>query len=74
MDIQAAGRRVVDVVIVGAGFGGLYAIHRLRGMGLSVLALEAGSDIGGTWFWNRYPGRAATSPALSIPTRSPKRW
>ena len=56
MDIQAVGRRVVDVVIVGAGFGGLYAIHRLRGMGLSVLALEAGSDIGGTWFWNRYPG------------------
>src|SRR5438045_8578769 len=45
-----------DVVIVGAGVGGLYAIHRLRKLGLKVRAYEAGSGIGGTWFWNRYPG------------------
>ena len=46
----------VDVVVVGAGFGGLYALHRLRGLGLSVRVVEAGSDVGGVWYWNRYPG------------------
>jgi cyclohexanone monooxygenase len=46
----------VDAIVVGAGFAGLYALHRLRGMGLSVRVLEAGSGVGGTWFWNRYPG------------------
>jgi len=46
----------VDVVVVGAGFAGLYMLHRLRGLGLSVQVIEAGGDVGGTWFWNRYPG------------------
>jgi cyclohexanone monooxygenase len=46
----------VDVVVVGAGFGGLYALHRLRGLGFTVRAVEAGADVGGTWYWNRYPG------------------
>src|SRR5688572_33310971 len=46
----------VDVVVVGAGFGGLYTIHKLRGLGLSVRAFEAGDGVGGTWYWNRYPG------------------
>jgi cation diffusion facilitator CzcD-associated flavoprotein CzcO len=45
-----------DAVIVGAGFSGLYMLHRLRGLGLSVRVYEAGSGVGGTWFWNRYPG------------------
>ncbi len=45
-----------DVVIVGAGVGGLYTLHRMRSLGLSVRVFEAGSDVGGTWFWNRYPG------------------
>ena len=48
--------RELDVAIVGGGLGGLYAIHRLRGLGLKVRAYEAGSGVGGTWFWNRYPG------------------
>ncbi len=52
----AEGARQVDVAIVGAGVAGLYAIHRLRRLGLHVRAYEAGSGIGGTWFWNRYPG------------------
>ncbi|HEY8289885.1 MAG TPA: NAD(P)/FAD-dependent oxidoreductase, partial [Acetobacteraceae bacterium] len=45
-----------DVVVVGGGLGGLYALHRLRGLGLTVKVFEAGSGVGGTWFWNRYPG------------------
>ena len=45
-----------DVIVVGAGLAGLYALHRLRGMGLRVRVYEAGSGVGGTWFWNRYPG------------------
>ena len=48
--------RQLDVVIVGGGLAGLYAIHRLRVLGLKVRAYEAGSGVGGTWFWNRYPG------------------
>ncbi|MDB2523498.1 alpha/beta hydrolase fold domain-containing protein [Alphaproteobacteria bacterium] len=46
----------VDAVVVGAGFSGMYQLHRLREMGLSVQVFEAGEDVGGTWFWNRYPG------------------
>jgi len=46
----------LDAVVVGAGFAGLYMLHRLRGLGLSVRVFEAGSGIGGTWYWNRYPG------------------
>jgi cyclohexanone monooxygenase len=45
-----------DVIVVGGGLGGLYALHRLRRLGLKAKAFEAGSGVGGTWFWNRYPG------------------
>jgi len=45
-----------DVAIVGAGFAGLYALHRMRGLGLRAVVLEAGAGIGGTWYWNAYPG------------------
>jgi cyclohexanone monooxygenase len=47
---------VVDVAIVGAGFAGMYMLHRLRGLGMSARVFEAGSGVGGTWYWNRYPG------------------
>ena len=46
----------VDAVVVGAGFSGMYQLHKLRDMGLSVRVFEAGEDVGGTWYWNRYPG------------------
>lgn len=45
-----------DVVVVGAGFAGLYMLHRLRGLGLRVRVFDAAEGVGGTWFWNRYPG------------------
>ena len=49
-------RPQVDVAIVGAGFAGLYMLYRARRLGLSAQAVEAGGDVGGTWYWNRYPG------------------
>src|SRR3954466_6113370 len=45
-----------DVVVVGAGFAGMYMLHKLRGLGLSVRVYEQGGDVGGSWYWNRYPG------------------
>ena len=46
----------VDALIIGAGFAGLYMLHKLRGLGLAAKVIETGSDVGGTWYWNRYPG------------------
>jgi cyclohexanone monooxygenase len=53
---HAAGAETYDVVVVGAGFAGMYMLQRLRGQGLSVRVYEQGGDVGGTWYWNRYPG------------------
>src|SRR5256886_2032738 len=53
---MAKAKAQIDAVIVGAGFAGLYTLHRLRGLGLSARVFEAGSGVGGTWYWNRYPG------------------
>ena len=46
----------LDVLIVGAGFAGLYMLHRARELGFTAQVIEAGADVGGTWYWNRYPG------------------
>lgn len=53
---SASGSESYDVVVVGAGFAGMYMLHKLRGLGLSVRVYEQGGDVGGTWYWNRYPG------------------
>ncbi|GIN10348.1 cyclohexanone monooxygenase [Shouchella clausii] len=53
---QASRGSDFDAVVVGAGFSGLYMLHRLREAGLSVRVYEAGEGVGGTWYWNRYPG------------------
>ena len=53
-----------DVVVVGAGMAGLYAVHHFRELGFSVVALEQGAGVGGTWFWNRYPGCRCDVPSL----------
>src|SRR5262245_49342445 len=45
-----------DAIVIGAGISGMYQLHRLRELGLSVRVFEAGDDVGGTWYWNRYPG------------------
>lgn len=53
-----------DVVIIGAGFAGIYALHRLRNLGYKCRVFEAGDEVGGTWFWNRYPGAACDIESL----------
>jgi len=60
-----AQRSDFDALIVGAGFGGIYALYRLRQMGLSVQGLEAAEDLGGTWYWNRYPGARCDVESMS---------
>ena len=46
----------VDVAVVGAGFAGLFLLHRLRKAGFTAVAVDEADDVGGTWYWNRYPG------------------
>ena len=46
----------VDAIVIGAGFSGLYALHRLRELGVRARVLEMAGNVGGTWFFNRYPG------------------
>jgi cyclohexanone monooxygenase len=53
-----------DVIVVGAGFAGMYALYRFRNQGLQVVVVEAASDVGGTWYWNRYPGARCDVPSL----------
>ena len=45
-----------DVIIIGAGISGMYQLYRLRELGLRTRVFEAGTGVGGTWYWNRYPG------------------
>jgi cyclohexanone monooxygenase len=58
-----------DAIVVGAGFAGMHMLWRLRGMGMAVLGIEKGDDVGGTWYWNRYPGARVDVPSLeySVP-------
>jgi cyclohexanone monooxygenase len=55
----------LDLVIVGAGFSGMYLLHRARRMGLTAQVIEAGDDVGGTWYWNRYPGARCDIESMS---------
>ncbi len=54
-----------DVVVVGAGFAGMYMLHRIRQLGLSVTVIERGGGVGGTWYWNRYPGARCDVESMS---------
>jgi cyclohexanone monooxygenase len=54
--MTGSGNTKFDAVIVGAGFAGMYMLHKLRGQGLLARVIEAGTGVGGTWYWNRYPG------------------
>lgn len=54
-----------DAIIIGAGMSGMYQLHRLRELGLNALVLEAGTGVGGTWYWNKYPGARFDSESWS---------
>jgi len=56
VDNNGSQKKDFDVITVGAGMAGLYMLHKLRAQGFSAIGLEAGDDVGGTWYWNRYPG------------------
>src|SRR5215813_4897388 len=68
----------VDVAVVGAGFSGLYMLYRLRELGFSAMAFDEASDVGGTWYWNRYPGARCDIPttdyAYSFDPQLEKDW
>ncbi len=53
-----------DAIVIGAGFSGMYMLYRLRELGLSTQVYEAGEGVGGTWYWNRYPGARCDSPSV----------
>ncbi|HEV7995154.1 MAG TPA: NAD(P)-binding protein, partial [Stellaceae bacterium] len=54
---QSQGQRAVyDAIVIGAGISGMYMLYRLRELGLTARVFEAGTNVGGTWYWNRYPG------------------
>jgi len=67
-----------DAVVVGAGFGGMTMLMRLRELGISVRVFETGSGVGGTWYWNRYPGARVDGPSmqysLSISPEMEQEW
>ena len=64
MVAKAGAPPLFDAVVVGAGFAGLYALHRLKRMGLSVRLFDSAAGVGGTWFWNRYPGARCDTESL----------
>ena len=72
--IQTERDAAPDAVVVGAGFGGLYMLHKLRTLGFRARVIEAADDVGGTWYWNRYPGARCDITTPTTPTPSTLRW
>ncbi len=66
---MSAGDKMVDVIVVGAGFAGLAMANRLQELGMSMQGFEAGGDVGGTWYWNRYPGARCDVQSLEYSYR-----
>ncbi len=64
-DARAAADLDHDVIVIGAGISGMYQLHKLRGLGLRTRVFEAGTGVGGTWYWNRYPGARFDSESYS---------
>ena len=63
-----------DAIVVGAGFAGLYQLDRLRSLGMSVKVYEAGSSLGGVWYWNCYPGARVDTHGPLYQFSSPRLW
>ena len=56
-----------DAVIVGAGFAGIYQLHKLRSLGLKCVVIDQAGDVGGTWYWNLYEGAMSDTGELTLP-------
>ena len=69
MERQGSDMQRFDVIVVGAGFGGMHMLWKLRQLNMSAIVFERGSDVGGTWYWNRYPGARCDVPSMdySVP-------
>ena len=66
-DTSGARSDLIDVLVVGAGITGIYQLYRAREAGFSVQLVEAGDGVGGTWYWNRYPGaRCGRKPDVLV--------
>ncbi len=63
MSDDTTNQQILDAIVIGAGYGGLYQLLTLRQLGMRVRAFEAGSGVGGTWYWNRYPGARTDGPS-----------
>ena len=78
MKIKDSNKKHYDVIAVGAGMAGLYLLHKLRQAGFSAIALETADDVGGTWYWNRYPGARCDIESIdysySIDPELEKEW
>ena len=70
---DSSGGEDLDVIVVGAGFAGLYLLDRLRSMGMAVQVFEAGGGLGGVWHWNCYPGARVDSPGPHLPVFTRRR-
>ncbi|TPM24599.1 NAD(P)/FAD-dependent oxidoreductase [Mesorhizobium sp. B2-3-5] len=73
-DAGIGGKTDLDVIVVGAGFAGLYQLHHLRKLGLSVRVVDAGQDIGGIWHWNCYPGARVDTHVPIYEYSDPELW
>src|SRR4051812_39373859 len=62
---NGSNERSMDVLIVGAGFAGMYTLYKLRNLGFSAKVVERGDGVGGTWYWNRYPGARCDVESLN---------
>ena len=58
--------RVYDAIVIGAGISGMYMLYRLRELGMTVRVFETGTNVGGTWYWNRYPGARFDSESWDL--------
>jgi cation diffusion facilitator CzcD-associated flavoprotein CzcO len=69
---RAANSTEFDAIIIGAGISGIFMLYRLRELGMTARVFETGTNVGGTWYWNRYPGARLIRKAGPMATPSPR--
>ena len=71
-DADAGNANEFDAIIIGAGISGMFMLYRLRELGMTARVFETGTNVGGTWYWNRYPGAASIQRAGPTDILSPR--